>query len=206
MKRRYNWSAKASWSCVEVTNNKSVATKFIMAGFFEFSHFCFRPLLWEYHVVICAGRVAVAQDELFRTLQTDQPTEQVFSKWKVHGNMRIDTEASTRKVKLLLNKPWLLIKSFYSTFKGNCVQYRLLVRDVKTLQILQLYTCLDVVQCIEVRNVNELHIQISYLAGCLLFGNYKIHFWTPKQYDRYIPASCENWNQWSPIWFLLKLA
>ncbi|KAK2557757.1 WD repeat-containing protein WRAP73 [Acropora cervicornis] len=32
---------------------------------------------------------------------------------------------------------------------ANCVQYRLLVRDVKSLQILQLYTCLDVVQCIE---------------------------------------------------------
>ena len=50
--------------------------------------------------VNCAGRVGLAQDELFRTLQTDQPTEQVFSKWKVHGNMHIDT----RTVKLLLNR------------------------------------------------------------------------------------------------------
>lgn len=34
-------------------------------------------------------------------------------------------------------------------YLGSCVQYRLLVRDVKTLQILQLYTCLDVVQHVE---------------------------------------------------------
>ncbi len=35
-------------------------------------------------------------------------------------------------------------------FQANAVQYRLIVRDVKTLQILQLYTCLDAIQHIEV--------------------------------------------------------
>ena len=103
MKSRYNWSATASRSCVKAKNNKSVATKFIMAGFFEFSFCMFSLCFWENIMswfVNCAGRVALAQDELFRTLQTDQPTEQVFSKWKVHGNMHIDT----RTVKLLLNR------------------------------------------------------------------------------------------------------
>ena len=46
--------------------------------------------------VNCAGRVALAQDELFRTLQTDQPTEQVFSKWKVHGNIMIVGDCCAR--------------------------------------------------------------------------------------------------------------
>ncbi|XP_029411705.1 WD repeat-containing protein WRAP73 isoform X2 [Nannospalax galili] len=34
-------------------------------------------------------------------------------------------------------------------YLASCVQYRLVVRDVKTLQILQLYTCLDQIQHIE---------------------------------------------------------
>lgn len=33
--------------------------------------------------------------------------------------------------------------------QASCVQYRLVVRDVNTLQILQLYTCLDQIQYIE---------------------------------------------------------
>ena len=40
------------------------------------------------------------------------------------------------------------------------MQYRLLIRDVKTLQILQLYTCLDVVQCIEVFAIDSLHLSL----------------------------------------------
>lgn len=51
---------------------------------FVFVRISCRDLLINY-----TGRVASAQDELFRTLQTDQPTEQVFSKWKVHGNIMI---------------------------------------------------------------------------------------------------------------------
>ncbi|XP_055471068.1 WD repeat-containing protein WRAP73 isoform X2 [Psammomys obesus] len=34
-------------------------------------------------------------------------------------------------------------------YLASCVQYRLVVRDVKTLQILQLYTCLDQIQHVE---------------------------------------------------------
>uniref|UniRef100_A0A5F7ZYA3 WD repeat containing, antisense to TP73 n=1 Tax=Macaca mulatta TaxID=9544 RepID=A0A5F7ZYA3_MACMU len=34
-------------------------------------------------------------------------------------------------------------------YLASCVQYRLVVRDVNTLQILQLYTCLDQIQHIE---------------------------------------------------------
>lgn len=34
-------------------------------------------------------------------------------------------------------------------FQASCVQYRLVVRDASTLQILQLYTCLDQIQHIE---------------------------------------------------------
>ncbi len=43
--------------------------------------------------------------------------------------------------------------------QANAVQYRLIVRDVKTLQILQLYTCLDAIQYIEV------NIQDSQLSS-----------------------------------------
>ena len=43
------------------------------------------------------------------------------------------------------------LTNFFFRYQGSCVQYRLLVRDVKTLQILQLYTCLDVVQHVEVK-------------------------------------------------------
>lgn len=32
---------------------------------------------------------------------------------------------------------------------ASCVQYRLIIRDVNTLQILHLYTCLDQIQYIE---------------------------------------------------------
>lgn len=55
--------------------------------------FCESIMSWFVH---CAGRVALAQDELFRTLQTDQPTEQVFSKWKVHGNIMIVGDCCAR--------------------------------------------------------------------------------------------------------------
>lgn len=34
-------------------------------------------------------------------------------------------------------------------FQASCVQYRLVVRDVNSLQILRLYTCLDQIQHIE---------------------------------------------------------
>lgn len=33
--------------------------------------------------------------------------------------------------------------------QASCVQYRLIIRDVNTLQIVQLYTCLDQIQYIE---------------------------------------------------------
>ena len=35
-------------------------------------------------------------------------------------------------------------------FQANAVQYRLVVREVSSLQIINLYTCLDAIQCIEV--------------------------------------------------------
>lgn len=38
---------------------------------------------------------------------------------------------------------------FLSLSQAACVQYRLVVRDVSTLQVLQLYTCLDQIQHIE---------------------------------------------------------
>lgn len=34
-------------------------------------------------------------------------------------------------------------------FQASCVQYRLVVRDVNSLQILRLYTCLDQIQHVE---------------------------------------------------------
>ena len=34
-------------------------------------------------------------------------------------------------------------------YQASCVQYRLVVRDANTLQILQLYTCLDQIQHLE---------------------------------------------------------
>ncbi|XP_075696846.1 WD repeat-containing protein WRAP73-like [Rhinoderma darwinii] len=34
-------------------------------------------------------------------------------------------------------------------YLASCVQYRLVIRDVRTLQILQLYTCLDQIQHVE---------------------------------------------------------
>lgn len=33
--------------------------------------------------------------------------------------------------------------------QASCIQYRLVVRDANTLQILQLYTCLDQIQHLE---------------------------------------------------------
>uniref|UniRef100_A0A4W3HCS8 WD repeat containing, antisense to TP73 n=2 Tax=Callorhinchus milii TaxID=7868 RepID=A0A4W3HCS8_CALMI len=38
---------------------------------------------------------------------------------------------------------------FHFVLQATCVQYRLVIRDVHTLQVLQLYTCLDQVQYIE---------------------------------------------------------
>ncbi|XP_035697911.1 WD repeat-containing protein WRAP73-like isoform X1 [Branchiostoma floridae] len=48
-------------------------------------------------------------------------------------------------------------------YLANCVQYRLIVRDVRTLQILHLYTCLDAVQ----------HIVWSPDSQFILCGMYK---------------------------------
>lgn len=42
------------------------------------------------------------------------------------------------------------VKQFiFVCIQASCVQYRLIVRDVNNLQILQLYTCLDQIQYIE---------------------------------------------------------
>ena len=43
---------------------------------------------------------------------------------------------------------------FADRFQANTVQYRLIVREVKTLQILNLYTCLDAIQHIEVSGIS----------------------------------------------------
>ncbi|XP_019642896.1 PREDICTED: WD repeat-containing protein WRAP73-like [Branchiostoma belcheri] len=48
-------------------------------------------------------------------------------------------------------------------YLANCVQYRLIVRDVRTLQILHLYTCLDAVQ----------HLQWSPDSQFILCGMFK---------------------------------
>lgn len=45
--------------------------------------------------------------------------------------------------------PWLYTvdhRGLSVPLQASCVQYRLVVRDVNTLQVLQLYTCLDQIQ------------------------------------------------------------
>ena len=39
---------------------------------------------------------------------------------------------------------------YFKSFQANAVGFRVIVRDVKTLQIVHLFTCLDAVQKIEV--------------------------------------------------------
>ena len=47
--------------------------------------------------------------------------------------------------------------------QANAVQYRLIVRQVKTLQITRLYTCLDAVQHVEVKlKLCAMHTQRQY--------------------------------------------
>lgn len=49
--------------------------------------------------------------------------------------------------------------------KATCVQYRLVIRDVNTLQILQLYTCLDQVDHIEWSGDSVLILCAMYKRG-----------------------------------------
>lgn len=60
-----------------------------------------------------------------------------------------------------------MMASSVIVFKANAVQYRLLVRDYKTLQITNLFTNLDAVQGLEVSNF--------YLRGFLNFNYIDIH-------------------------------
>ena len=43
-----------------------------------------------------------------------------------------------------------MLNGVYNVFQANVVDYRVIVRDFKTLQITQLYTCLDAIQHVEV--------------------------------------------------------
>ena len=82
------------------------------------------------------------KDEIRRSSQLRTPLKRVVVNrtWKISGPYGIFSIFRSR----CTNK-------IFFRYQGSCVQCRLLVRDVKTLQILQLYTCLDVVQHVEVK-------------------------------------------------------
>ncbi|EDO38446.1 predicted protein [Nematostella vectensis] len=61
-------------------------------------------------------------------------------------------------------------------FMATCVQYRLIIRDVKTLQILQLYTCLDNIQFIEWSSD-------SLYVLCAMFKRSLIQVWSLEKPD-----------------------
>ncbi|KAL2103361.1 hypothetical protein ACEWY4_000229 [Coilia grayii] len=61
-------------------------------------------------------------------------------------------------------------------YLATCVQYRLVIRDVNTLQILQLYTCLDQVDHIEWSSD-------SVLILCAMYKRGLVQVWSLKQPD-----------------------
>ncbi|XP_071487099.1 WD repeat-containing protein WRAP73-like [Diadema antillarum] len=63
---------------------------------------------------------------------------------------------------------------------ANCVQYRLIVRDVHTLQILQLYTCLDAVQYIEWSSDSKFILCGMYKRGIVQVWSLEQPEWTCK--------------------------
>lgn len=142
----------------------SVATKFIMAGSFEFFSaweflWCFcrqscRKQRWERHI---SSKMNFS--ELFK--QTNQ-----LSRFSPNGKYMVSLWCPvSANLAFELAFDWIMpmlqnVYNFCIFLQGNCVQYRLLIRDVKTLQILQLYTCLDVVQCIEVFAIDSFHLSL----------------------------------------------
>ncbi|XP_077998010.1 WD repeat-containing protein WRAP73-like [Glandiceps talaboti] len=65
-------------------------------------------------------------------------------------------------------------------YLANCVQYRLIVRDIKTLQILQLYTCLDAVQYIEWSSDSMFILCGMYKRGIVQVWSLEQPEWTCK--------------------------
>uniref|UniRef100_A0A672FET3 Uncharacterized protein n=1 Tax=Salarias fasciatus TaxID=181472 RepID=A0A672FET3_SALFA len=61
-------------------------------------------------------------------------------------------------------------------YLATCVQYRLVVRDVSTLQILQLYTCLDQISCMEWSSD-------SLFILCAMYKRGLVQVWSLEQPD-----------------------
>uniref|UniRef100_A0A663LWM0 WD repeat containing, antisense to TP73 n=1 Tax=Athene cunicularia TaxID=194338 RepID=A0A663LWM0_ATHCN len=83
----------------------------------------------------------------------------------------------------------------FALLQASCVQYRLVVRDARTLQILQLYTCLDQIQYIEWSSD-------SLFILCAMYKRGVVQVWSLEQPDWHckidegsagLVASC-----WSP--------
>lgn len=56
------------------------------------------------------------------------------------------------------------------TVQATCVQYRLVVRDVSTLQILQLYTCLDQISYMDWSSDSLFILCAMYKRGLVQVG------------------------------------
>ncbi|XP_033103905.1 WD repeat-containing protein WRAP73-like [Anneissia japonica] len=65
-------------------------------------------------------------------------------------------------------------------YLANCVQYRLIIRDVKTLQIIQLYTCLDGIQYIEWSSDSKFVLCGMYKRGIVQVWSLDQSEWTCK--------------------------
>ncbi|XP_013397882.1 WD repeat-containing protein WRAP73-like [Lingula anatina] len=65
-------------------------------------------------------------------------------------------------------------------YLANAVQYRLIVRDVKTLQILNLYTCLDAVQYVEWSSDSQFILCGMYKRGLVQIWSLEQPEWTCK--------------------------
>lgn len=64
----------------------------------------------------------------------------------------------------------LLIVVFGFTPQATCVQYRLVVRDVSTLQIMHLYTCLDQISHMEWSSDSLFILCAMYKRGLVQVG------------------------------------
>ena len=63
----------------------------------------------------------------------------------------------------------IFLKVSFLSLQANSVQYKLIIRDVHSLQIIHLYTCLDAIQTIEVRNMYKLNFeQNNHISGVFL--------------------------------------
>lgn len=60
------------------------------------------------------------------------------------------------------------------TIQATCVQYRLVVRDVSTLQILQLYTCLDQISHMDWSSDSLFILCAMYKRGLVQVGYVKM--------------------------------